>query len=125
MNAMRMINTVTRKASIVHQARGMATAVTYNSFGNPAGVLKTTNVAPIGSLAPSEVALKFLAAPITSADINMIQGASGLKSDFPAVGGSEGVAVVEQIGSGVKSVNVGDWVLPIKPRIGKNIYIYN
>lgn len=45
-----------------------------------------------------------------------------MKADFPAVGGNEGVAIVEQVGSGVKNLKVGDWVLPNNPPFGKEIY---
>jgi hypothetical protein len=36
----RMLNAVALKGSVVHRARGLATAVTYDSFGQPANVLK-------------------------------------------------------------------------------------
>lgn len=63
-------------------------------------------------LKPQEVAVKFLAAPINPADINIAEGVYGKQPTLPAVGGNEGVAVVTQVGSAVSRLSVGDWVLP-------------
>ncbi|KAM3872820.1 LOW QUALITY PROTEIN: enoyl-[acyl-carrier-protein] reductase, mitochondrial-like [Diretmus argenteus] len=52
-----------------------------------------------------------LAAPINPADINMIQGTYAVLPDLPAVGGNEGVAEVVEVGSQVKSLKTGDWVI--------------
>lgn len=63
-----------------------------------------------------DVTLKFKSAPINPADINMIQGVYGIQPKLPAVGGNEGVAVVEDPGnSGLKK---GDWVIPKNPGFG-------
>ena len=70
------------------------------------------NVEAVSKLAANEVALKFIAAPINPSDINLANGTYGKKVPLPAVGGNEGVAVVEQVGHQVKNVKVGDWVLP-------------
>ena len=37
---------------------------------------------------------------------------------MPAFGGNEGVAVVQAVGSSVKNIKVGDWVLPDKAASG-------
>jgi trans-2-enoyl-CoA reductase len=42
----------------------------------------------------------------------MVQGVYGIKSKLPAIGGNEGVSRVESIGSAVKGLKVGDWVIP-------------
>lgn len=59
-----------------------------------------------------------LAAPINPADINMIEGVYSIKPTLPAIGGNEGVGVVEAVGSGVTTLRPGDWVLPSKPGFG-------
>ena len=41
-----------------------------------------------------------------------------MKATLPAVGGNEGVAVVEKVGSKVTSVREGDWVIPAKSGFG-------
>jgi trans-2-enoyl-CoA reductase len=63
-------------------------------------------------LAANEVSLKFLAAPINPADINIANGTYGKQPPLPAFGGNEGVAVVQQTGAAVKNVKAGDWVVP-------------
>ncbi len=42
----------------------------------------------------------------------------GTKASLPAVGGSEGVGVVQEVGGDVSGVRVGDWVVPAKPGMG-------
>eukprot|EP00604_Paraphysomonas_vestita_P003183 CAMPEP_0174821222 /NCGR_PEP_ID=MMETSP1107-20130205/6070_1 /TAXON_ID=36770 /ORGANISM="Paraphysomonas vestita, Strain GFlagA" /LENGTH=325 /DNA_ID=CAMNT_0016038017 /DNA_START=188 /DNA_END=1165 /DNA_ORIENTATION=- len=42
----------------------------------------------------------------------MIEGVYGIKAKLPAVAGNEGVAVVREVGSNVKGLKVGDWVIP-------------
>lgn len=85
----------------------------YNDFGDPTKVLELKDVKLDESLSPTQIRLNFLASPINPADINMIQGVYGIKpSSFPAVGGNEGVARVQECGSQVKNVRAGDWVHP-------------
>lgn len=50
--------------------------------------------------------------PINPADINTIQGVYGVKPALPFTLGNEGFGSVEQIGSQVQSLKVGDWVIP-------------
>lgn len=47
-----------------------------------------------------------------------IEGVYPVKPATPAVGGNEGVAVVEHKGRAVKSFNRGDWVIPARPGLG-------
>ena len=48
-----------------------------------------------------------------------MQGVYGVKAaQFPAIPGMEGVAEVVNVGSGVKSLKTGDWVIPHKSGIG-------
>lgn len=65
-----------------------------------------------------EVTVKFLFAPINPADLNMVQGHYPLSPKAPAVAGSEGVAQVVQLGSGVTGLKEGDLVVPAKPALG-------
>jgi trans-2-enoyl-CoA reductase len=66
------------------------------------------------------VLLRTLATPINPADINQIQGVYPSRPNFntslstnepSAVGGNEGSFEVESVGTGVKSVKKGDWVV--------------
>jgi len=62
--------------------------------------------------------VKMLAAPINPADLNMIQGNYGVQPKLPSVGGSEGVGIVEEVGSEVRELRVGQHVIPSKPGMG-------
>lgn len=53
-----------------------------------------------------------LNAPINPADINTIQGVYGVTPALPFTLGNEGVGKVESVGSSVKQLKVGDWVIP-------------
>ncbi|TMW59241.1 hypothetical protein Poli38472_007386 [Pythium oligandrum] len=100
-----------------HGLRAMAT-VRYAEYGHPLNVLKVEGDdkdAPLGS---NQVALKFLAAPINVADLSQIQGAYAIRPKFPAVAGSEGVAVVTAVGADVKNVKVNDRVIPAQAGFG-------
>ncbi|KAJ9620436.1 mitochondrial 2-enoyl thioester reductase [Taxawa tesnikishii (nom. ined.)] len=73
------------------------------------------------------VTLKFLASPINPADINQLQGVYPSKPTFTtklgttdpiAVGGNEGVAEVISVGSKVRGISKGDWVIQRAPGFG-------
>jgi NADPH:quinone reductase-like Zn-dependent oxidoreductase len=68
-----------------------------------------------------QVVVKMLAAPVHAHDKNYIQGTyGGVKpAAFPAVGGSEGVGIVEEVGAGSKvAVREGDLVWINKQNVG-------
>jgi hypothetical protein len=46
-------------------------------------------------------------------------GTYPIKPCLPAVGGNEGVGEVLAVGSGVKNINIGDWVLMASAGLGK------
>jgi len=90
----------------------------YGQFGALNEVVKVENVT-LPDLKADEVLVKFLAAPINPADINAVQGNYGkTASSFPAVAGSEGVGVIEQVGSNVKNLTVNQRVIPAQPGLG-------
>lgn len=93
-------------------------AVRYAAHGQPQDVFKLETIPATGSVSGSEVALKFIAAPIHPSDINMAEGMYGVKPPLPATAGNEGVAVVQQVGPDVTTVKVGDWVIPAKAPFG-------
>lgn len=59
---------------------------------------------------PGEVSLRCLAAPLHPSDIGILLGKYGQLPTLPAVGGREGVAVVEAVGTGVTQLRVGQRV---------------
>jgi trans-2-enoyl-CoA reductase len=80
--------------------------------------LHTHSISP--SLPSNQILLRTLAAPINPADINQIQGVYPSKPPFTsllgtsepsAVGGNEACFQVQSIGSSIKSVAKGDWVI--------------
>jgi trans-2-enoyl-CoA reductase len=107
-----------RFASMRHGRRDFAIAIMHNTFGNPQSVLKVELVTNKTNITENEVAIKFLASPINPSDINMVEGVYGIMAKLPAIGGNEGVAVVTEIGSKIKKLAVGDWVIPYKAGLG-------
>lgn len=80
--------------------------------------LHTHSISP--SLPSSSLLLRTLATPINPADINQIQGVYPSKPPFTsllgtsqpsAVGGNEGCFEVSSVGSSIKSLSKGDWVI--------------
>ncbi|VDN17364.1 unnamed protein product [Gongylonema pulchrum] len=69
-------------------------------------------------LGAGEVRVRILASPINPADINQIQGVYPVKPPLPAVGGNEMVAKIEETGSDVSQLTVGDWVIPSRSGTG-------
>ncbi|KAN0089368.1 NAD(P)-binding protein [Hyaloscypha variabilis] len=97
-----------------------AKALVYSKYGEPSDVLSlhTHSISP--SLPSSALLLRTLASPINPADINQIQGVYPVKPPFTsllgtsapsAVGGNEGCFEVVSVGSAIKSVTKGDWVI--------------
>lgn len=50
---------------------------------------------------------------------SVFSGTYAILPDLPAVGGNEGVAQVVEVGSQVKSLKTGDWVIPKDAGLGK------
>ncbi|XP_027865369.1 enoyl-[acyl-carrier-protein] reductase, mitochondrial isoform X1 [Xiphophorus couchianus] len=92
-------------------------ALIYRKHGDPSGVVELEDV-PVHQTGAKEVLVKLLASPINPSDINMIQGTYSILPDLPAVGGNEGVAQVLEVGSQVKSLKAGDWVIPRDAGLG-------
>jgi NADPH:quinone reductase-like Zn-dependent oxidoreductase len=95
----------------------------YTRHGAPDKVLRQEKFRiPFDRRGP-QVVVKMLAAPVQAHDKNIIQGNYGdlskPSSGFPAVGGSEGVGIVEEVGSNAKlSVREGDLVWINKQNVG-------
>ncbi|GAX77341.1 hypothetical protein CEUSTIGMA_g4787.t1 [Chlamydomonas eustigma] len=95
------------------------TALVYDSPGPPEAVLQLRNLESPGALSEEEVRVKFLKAPINPSDINTIEGKYPLAPNLPGgVPGHEGVGEIIEVGSQVKNMRVGDWVVPTAPCCG-------
>lgn len=53
---------------------------------------------------------------------HVFTGTYSILPDLPAVGGNEGVAQIMEVGSKVKSLKLGDWVIPKDAGTGKNVF---
>ncbi|CAJ1062701.1 enoyl- reductase%2C mitochondrial isoform X1 [Notolabrus celidotus] [Xyrichtys novacula] len=104
-----------------NQTVGLSTqtckALLYRKHGDPSQVIQLEDI-DLPPLGTKDVLVKILAAPINPSDINMIQGTYAILPDLPAVGGNEGVAQVLEVGSQVKSLKTGDWVIPKDAGLG-------
>ncbi|KAG5566842.1 hypothetical protein RHGRI_002399 [Rhododendron griersonianum] len=94
-----------------------STAVVYDQHGTPDTVTRIVEVPPV-ELKATDVCVKMLAAPINPSDINRIEGVYPVRPQVPAVGGYEGVGEVHSLGSSVKDLSPGDWVIPSPPSSG-------
>lgn len=94
-------------------------ALVYSKYGEPQDVLQLHGHS-ISPPSGTQVVIRFLTSPINPADVNQIQGVYPSKpemntmlgtSEPSATAGNEGVAEVVSTGSGVKSIQKGDWVI--------------
>ena len=90
----------------------MTLACRLTAFGSNPPAL---SLEEIPALAPGagEVLVRMLAAPVNPADLNVIEGTYGELPSLPCTIGNEGVGVVEQVGSSVHGLSVGQTVLPL------------
>ncbi|KAJ3597593.1 hypothetical protein NHX12_001116 [Muraenolepis orangiensis] len=92
-------------------------ALVFRRHGDPSQVVELESL-DLPSVGAKDVRVKMLAAPINPADINMVHGTYAILPELPAVGGNEGVAQVEEVGSQVTSLKPGDWVIPRDAGLG-------
>ncbi|KAH7706368.1 CBN-MECR-1 protein, partial [Aphelenchoides avenae] len=94
--------------------------VIYEGYGDPEKVLSLEETRVDSSkLGGSEVLVRWLAAPVNPSDLAQIGGSYASKpSGFPAVGGNEGVGIVEKVGSAVTNLKSGDYVFPAQSAVG-------
>ena len=81
----------------------------HREFGEPADVLVPAD-SPVPEPAAGEVRIRMRLAPIHNHDLWTIRGQYGYKPRLPAIGGSEGLGVVDAIGEGVEGLHVGQRV---------------
>ncbi|WP_410217993.1 zinc-binding dehydrogenase [Paracoccus sp. (in: a-proteobacteria)] len=75
-------------------------SVTHDRFGEPAEVLQTGDT-PRPQAERGQVLIRVILSPIHNHDLWTIRGSYGVRPDLPAIGGSEGVGIVEETGPGV------------------------
>lgn len=99
-------------AATARGIRSLSYAVRYSENGDPLKVLKYGPDTDDKTVGAKDVFIKMLIAPINPADLNMAEGVYGIQPKLPAVGGSEGVGIVTEVGNDVKGLKVNDWVIP-------------
>lgn len=78
-------------------------------FGDPAEVLSVQEV-PDPEPGPGQVLVRVLLSPIHNHDLWTARGSYGFKPELPARAGTEAVGVVEALGEGVDTLQVGQRV---------------
>src|SRR5690606_12338662 len=81
----------------------------HHQFGDPASVLVLGD-SPVPEPGPGEVRVRMQLAPIHNHDLLTVRGQYGYKPALPAIGGSEGLGVVDALGAGVEGLAVGQRV---------------
>lgn len=92
-------------------------AVVYEQHGSPDAVCNVVELPPV-PIKDDDVCVRMLAAPINPSDINRIEGVYPVRPPVPAIGGYEGVGEVYSVGSAVRGISPGDWVIPSPPSSG-------
>jgi NADPH:quinone reductase-like Zn-dependent oxidoreductase len=81
----------------------------HHEFGKAEAVLRLESI-PVVEPEAGEVRVRLLAAAINPSDYGRIDGRYGHLPELPALGGREGVGVVESLGAGVVGVECGQRV---------------
>ena len=93
--------------------------VVFDRVGPPADVLRLEDDVPAPQPKRGEVLVRMLASPVNPSDLMYIGGKYGLKPQFPATPGFEGVGVVEATGGGALGwLRKGKRVAVINDRVG-------
>ncbi len=89
---------------------GSIKAIVYAAHGKPEEVLRLVRQ-ELPAPQTGEALVRLKAAPINPADLNQIEGKYPIRAPLPATPGFEGAGVIEEIGSSVSGVSVGDQVI--------------
>jgi NADPH:quinone reductase-like Zn-dependent oxidoreductase len=81
-------------------------SVTHDVFGDPAEVLRLSD-SVMPEPGPGQVRIRTLLSPIHNHDLWTVRGSYGYKPPLPAIGGSEAVGVVDELGEGVPADLLG------------------
>lgn len=97
-------------------------ALSYAAFGSPTEVLKLVDEAPT-TLGPHDVRVRMRLAAIHNHDLWMIRGSYGQRPPLPAVGGSEAVGEITELGAGVSGLRVGQRVATLGVPVWRESYV--
>ncbi|EIM29447.1 zinc-binding dehydrogenase [Microvirga lotononidis] len=85
-------------------------SVVFERFGDPAQVLTLAErERPVPG--PGQALVRMVLSPIHNHDLMTVAGTYGIKPPLPAIGGTEALGVVEELGDGVENLQVGQRVI--------------
>ncbi|KRA23693.1 hypothetical protein ASD65_04070 [Microbacterium sp. Root61] len=84
-------------------------ALIHNSFGEATEVLEIAE-RPLPEPGPGQVRVRTVLSPIHNHDLWTIRGTYGFKPELPAASGTEAVGIVDALGEGVETLQVGQRV---------------
>lgn len=87
----------------------------HHQFGDPTKVLAPGD-SPVPEPAPGEVRIRMRLSPIHNHDLSTIRGHYGYRPALPAIGGSEGLGVIDKLGAGVEGLALGQRVTAASAR---------
>eukprot|EP00760_Papus_ankaliazontas_P025410 PhM_4_TR2696/c0_g1_i1/m.3141/K07512/MECR, NRBF1; mitochondrial trans-2-enoyl-CoA reductase len=93
----------------------------YHTYGNPRSVMKLEKYRIPFDRAGNQCVVRMLAAPVHAHDRNMVEGTFGpiRAGSFPAIGGTEGLGIVEEVGAQCQlGMGEGDMVWINNPTVG-------
>ncbi|WP_029104871.1 zinc-dependent alcohol dehydrogenase family protein [Mycobacterium sp. 360MFTsu5.1] len=85
-------------------------AVVATRMGEPAEVLQR-QTRPIPEPGPGHVRIRVTAVPVHASDLHTVRGRYGFVPEFPTTPGIESVGIIDEIGSGVNGLAVGQRVI--------------
>ncbi|ORA28312.1 NADPH:quinone reductase [Mycobacterium aquaticum] len=85
------------------------------TVGEPSEVLHL-QTHPVPQPGPHQVRIRVTAAPVHASDLHTVRGRYGFIPDFPTVPGIESVGVIDQLGSDVDDLTVGQRVITVGAR---------
>ena len=97
-------------------------ALRYEAFGEPSDVLRLVEL-PDPPLRSNDVRVRLTLAAIHNHDLWMVRGSYGQRPPLPALSGSEAVGVVNEVGSGVTSVRVGQRVAALGVPVWSDTFV--
>jgi NADPH:quinone reductase-like Zn-dependent oxidoreductase len=87
-------------------------ALRFHRHGPPAEALQLDDV-PTPEPGPGEVRVRLTHRSVNPADLSMVRGTYGRSRDLPAIGGNEGVGVIDAVGEGVEAGRLGQRVVKL------------
>lgn len=81
----------------------------HTSFGEPDEVL-ALGESPVPHPGPNQVRIRTILSPIHNHDLWTVRGSYGYKPKLPAIGGSEGVGIIDALSEGVTGIDLGQRV---------------